>query len=182
MYTCALGEAEWPWSTLASLKMQRDCCPPRPCSQTLATYITSQVGHSTTASAHRIPRDTCPDASLWEFYWVHDYLSSYQPDTLWRLTTLGNFIKLTDFPSNAHHYFPHQCQRPLLVLSIIWKHRKALSDAPPMQQLWFAITQYQYWCLRWGPSLFMPHVAVVLQLTTMTQQWPSNPFYYSYYP
>lgn len=161
--------------------MQRDCRPPRPCSQTLATYIISQVGHSTTASAHRIPRDTHPDTSLWEFFEFIIVCWIKSPGTSWRSTALGNFIKkwLISSP-NAHPLLPASMSKTSLG-SI--NHLETLKGAfwcPSHATV--VIYRYSVSILMIAVGVLDLSIAVVLQLSTMIQQRRSNPFYYSYYP
>ena len=59
--------------------LEQDYRWPSPQSQILVTSRNSKVCHSTSATTRRIPLDAYPEATLWECYWVRDYLLRYRP-------------------------------------------------------------------------------------------------------
>ena len=105
--------------------------------QTLVvTSRNSQVSHSTTATNHRIPLDTHPEARLWEYYWVRDYLLRCRP---WLFVEVDDRRDLRQhrpiFTSICLHYFPHRYRGPFISIDVARLYQGPLFDAPPIEYL-----------------------------------------------
>ena len=109
------------------------CRRPQPHSEIVVASIKSQVSHSTTATTHRTPLDTYPDAALWECYWVRDSLLINMP---WPFVEVKDHRDLRQncriFTSLCLHYFPFQCKGPSKSIEVSQLYQGPQMNTVPM--------------------------------------------------